>query len=272
MGKNRHMGRLELDPKILAFYRDRYEEDARLTRTPHGQLEFARTQQLLRRHLPAPPAAIADIGGGTGAHARWLAADGYSVHLVDPVPEHVERAGRMAGITATVGDARALDLFDASTDSTLLLGPLYHLIDPLERAQALKEAVRVTRPGGLVVAAAISRYCGLLELAALGELDERTEDEAVEIMVTGVHQDNLDGFTSAYFHRPEELAAEMGASGLADITIYGVEGPTVGALDAAGADETERLLPAAMRCAELLETDVALINASSHFLGIGWRR
>ena len=178
----------------------------------------------------------------------------------------------MARITATVGDARALDLFDASTDSTLLLGPLYHLIDPLERAQALKEAVRVTRPGGLVVAAAISRYCGLLELAALGELDERTEDEAVEIMVTGVHQDNLDGFTSAYFHRPEELAAEMGASGLADITIYGVEGPTVGALDAAGADETERLLPAAMRCAELLETDVALINASSHFLGIGWRR
>ena len=180
MGKNRHMGPLELDPKILAFYQDRYEEDARLTRTPHGQLELARTQQLLRRHLPAPPALVADIGGGTGVHARWLAAEGYSVHLVDPVPKHVERAGRMAGITTTVGDARSLDLSDASTDATLLLGPLYHLIEASERAQALKESVRVTRPGGLVVAAAISRYAGVLELAALGELDERSEDEVIE--------------------------------------------------------------------------------------------
>ena len=205
-------------------------------------------------------------------HARWLAAAGYRVHLVDPVPKHVERAGRMAGITATLGDARALDLVDASTDATLLLGPLYHLVEASERAQALKESVRVTRPGGLVMTAAISRYAGVLELAALGELDERSDDEVVEIMVTGVHQDNLDGFTSAYFHRPDELAAEMGASGLTDITIYGVEGPTVGALDAAGADETQRLLPSAMRCAELLETDAALINASPHFLGVGRRR
>ena len=64
----------------------------------------------------------------------------------------------------------------------------------------------------------------------------------------------------------------MRASGLTDITIYGAEGPTVGALDAARADETERLLPSAMRCAELLETDAALINASTHFLGVGRRR
>ena len=117
-----------------------------------------------------------------------------------------------------------------------------------------------------------ARYCGLLELTAQGELDESTEDEAVEIMLTGVHPDNLDGFTSAYFHHPDELAVELGAAGLADITIYGVEGPTAGALDAAGAEKTERLLPSAIRCAELLETDAALINASAQLVGIGWRR
>jgi ubiquinone/menaquinone biosynthesis C-methylase UbiE len=265
------MAHLELDPKILAFYRDRYEEDGRLTRSPHGRLELARTQELLRRHLPGRPATIADIGGGTGVHARWLAADGYQVHLVDPVPDHVQHAGRMEGVTATLGDARALDLADASADATLLLGPLYHLVEAPERAQALREAVRVTRPGGPVFAAAISRYAGLLELAALGQLDEATEHEVVEVMVTGVHQDNLYGFTNAYFHRPDELAAEMGAAGLTDITVYGVEGPTAGALDAAGIDQTERLLPSAVRCAALLETDAAVINASPHFLAVGWR-
>jgi len=83
---------VELDPLIMAFHRDRYDEDARLTRSRHGQLEFLRTQQLLRRRLPPPPARILDVGGGTGIHARWLAAAGYTVHLIDPVPGHVERA------------------------------------------------------------------------------------------------------------------------------------------------------------------------------------
>lgn len=67
----------ELDPAVLAFYCDRYDEDQRLVSSPHGRLEFLRMQQLLRRYLPPPPAAILDVGGGTGIHARWLAQEGY---------------------------------------------------------------------------------------------------------------------------------------------------------------------------------------------------
>ncbi len=68
----------ELSPAVLAFYRDRYDEEQRLVSSPHGQLEFRRTQQLLRRYLPPPPAAsVLDVGGGTGIHARWLAQDGF---------------------------------------------------------------------------------------------------------------------------------------------------------------------------------------------------
>ncbi|MFC5264710.1 class I SAM-dependent methyltransferase [Kribbella qitaiheensis] len=74
-----------------------------------------------------PPATILDVGGATGVHARWLAADGYSVTLVDPVVEHVEKAAAVGMFAAVVGDARQLDQADDSVDVTLLLGPLYHL-------------------------------------------------------------------------------------------------------------------------------------------------
>ena len=45
------------------------------------------------------------MGGATGVHARWLIEDGYRVHLIDPVPEHVAQAATIPGITATLGDA-----------------------------------------------------------------------------------------------------------------------------------------------------------------------
>ncbi len=143
---------VELDPLILAFYRDRYREDERLTASGHGRLEFLRTRELLGRHLPPPPARVLDVGGGTGVHARWLAAEGYRVHVADPVPSHVEQAARHPGVSASLGDARALDASDDSVDATLLLGPLYHLTDAGDRARARREAVRVTRPGGIVAA------------------------------------------------------------------------------------------------------------------------
>jgi len=90
--------------------------------------------------------------------------------VVDPVPGHVAQARDEAegAFSAALGDARALDAADGSVDVTPLLGPLYRLINPADRAAALTEAVQVTRPGGLVAAAAISRHAALLELTGLG--------------------------------------------------------------------------------------------------------
>src|SRR5260221_10411080 len=95
-----------------------------------GVIELARTQDVLARCLPAPPARVLDVGGGTGVYARWLAGRGYEVHLVDPVPRHVEEARAHPGpplAGARVGDARRLEEADASADAVALLGPLYHL-------------------------------------------------------------------------------------------------------------------------------------------------
>ncbi len=75
---------------------------------------------MLRRHLPKLPAKVLDVGGGTGVHAQWLAAEGYRVHLIDPAPRHVAKANAdlgQLGVTAELGDARDFPLPTAPTTS-----------------------------------------------------------------------------------------------------------------------------------------------------------
>jgi len=132
---------MSLPPDIADYY-DRGDEPERLTRGPEGQLELIRTQALLERLLPAPPAAIADVGGGAGIHAAPLAARGYEVHLVDPVAGHVAQASALGLASALVGDARELPFEDERFDAVLLLGPLYHLHERADRLAALAEARR----------------------------------------------------------------------------------------------------------------------------------
>src|SRR5262245_17859998 len=59
-------------PEVLDYYLEDGER-VRL-REGLGRLEFWRTQDVLRRVLPAPPARVLDVGGGDGVHAQWLAA------------------------------------------------------------------------------------------------------------------------------------------------------------------------------------------------------
>ena len=118
---------VRLDRNIASYYALGAERDR--LREPGGRLEFVRTQELLGRFLPAPPATVVDIGGGSGVYALPLAAAGYDVHLLDPVELHVEQAlaqARERGVApagARVGDARRLPYGDASADAALLLGP-----------------------------------------------------------------------------------------------------------------------------------------------------
>lgn len=132
---------------IIEFYSATINESDRLSGPADGVLEMVRTQELLRRHLPPAPASVLDVGGGPGAHARWLSEDGYRVHLVDPVQRHLAEA-EDSGCSVELGDARELSAADASYDVVLVLGPLYHLVEAADRRTALAEAYRVVRPGG----------------------------------------------------------------------------------------------------------------------------
>ena len=118
------------------------------------------------------------------------------MHLIDPFAGHVEAARRGSDAQATaplasaeVGDARELAADDASADAVLLLGPLYHLVEPDERARALAEARRVLRPGGVLLAAAISRFASTLAGLREGLIAEPAFEEIVKgDLRDGVHR------------------------------------------------------------------------------------
>lgn len=140
-----------VDAEIIAYYTRGLEQD-RLAAGPQ-RVEFLRIQDLLARFLPAAPAKVLDVGGGAGVHAIPLAAAGYEVHLIDPVPLHVEQARAASHAasrplaSAAVGDARDLGAAGTGFDAVLLLGPLYHLTSRADRVTALREARRAARPG-----------------------------------------------------------------------------------------------------------------------------
>ena len=268
-----------LDPEIAGHYAAVPERE----RLAHpGSLERARTWELLTRHLPGPPAVVLDVGGAAGVYALPLAARGYQVHLVDPLAGHVEQAlagsREQAGTplaSATVGDARQLDREAASVDAVLLLGPLYHLTGRADRVRALAEARRVVRPGGVVVAAAISRFASTVDGLARGRIDEPAFEAMVErALRDGQHRNPTrrpEWFTTAYFHLPGELAAEVADAGLRLRALLAVEGVGEFAADAAerltDPGRRDRLLDAVRR----VEAEPSLLGASPHLLAVADR-
>jgi ubiquinone/menaquinone biosynthesis C-methylase UbiE len=269
-----------LAPEIVAHYAEG-REAGRLG-LGHGLLEAERNRELMLRHLPPAPAAVLDVGGGPGAYACWLAALGHAVHLVDPMPLHVAQAREASArqlahplASVALGDARHLDVPDANLDAVLLMGPLYHLTERGDRLVALGEARRVARPGGLVFAVGVSRFASLLSGLAAGLLGDPLARTIVTAdLHTGQHRNptgHPDWFTTAYFHHPEELRAEVCEAGLEIVEVAGVQGPGWWLPDVAArwADPggREQLLMAA----RAVEHEPSLLGLSAHIMVVARR-
>ncbi|MFC4121656.1 class I SAM-dependent methyltransferase [Nonomuraea zeae] len=255
--------------ELLAYY-EQDREHGRL-RAGRGRLEFWRTQDVLRRVLPPAPARVLDVGGGTGVHAEWLAADGHDVELLDPVPLHVRRARELAGVTARQGDARRLPVPDESVDVVLLLGPLYHLTERADRVKALAEARRAVRPGGLVVAATISRYSAVHDGVYQGfYADADFRAAASDAAAGGVMRSPRSGFT-AYFHDPAHIPPEFADAGFPEVRHFGLQGAfwLYGDVDDWLDDPARRALM--MDALRSMESVPSLLGVSGHILTVARR-
>ena len=142
----------------LTQYYGSYDEDNRLC-SRHGQVEYLTTLRYIKRYL-RPGMRILEIGAATGRYSHYFAQQGYRVDAVELVKHNIDifRQNTVPGenVTITQGNAKDLSCFQSNSyDITLLLGPMYHLFTESEQLQALEEAIRVTKKGGIVFCA----YC-----------------------------------------------------------------------------------------------------------------
>jgi SAM-dependent methyltransferase len=269
--------RARLDPAIRSYY-DSAPEESRLE-TGAFQLEELRSRELILRHAPRPPAIVFDVGGAAGAYAFWLAELGYDVRLFDAVPRLVDIARQRNErsshrlFSCAVADARALREPNESAAMVLLLGPLYHLVHEQDRQTALSEAIRVLRPGGVLIAAGISRSASALDGLARELLGDPEFAAIVERdLLDGNHHNptkRLDYFTTAYFHRPEDLHREVADAGFDVEGLYGVEGPGWILSDFADRWEDPERRAILLRVARSLESEASVIGTSAHLISVG---
>ena len=145
--------------EALTNFYNNYDEEGRLL-SKHGQVEYLTTMRYIQKYL-RPGMRILEIGAATGRYSHTLARQGYRVDAVELVQHNIDIFKTLTqpgeDITICQGNAKDLSGFEEDTfDMTLLLGPMYHLFTVEEQLQALSEAIRVTRKGGIICAA----YCG----------------------------------------------------------------------------------------------------------------
>ncbi len=140
---------------IVNFYNN-CDEDNRLA-LRHGSVEFLTTMRYIEKYLK-PNSKIIEIGAGTGRYSHALARQGYVVDAVELVEHNIEvfKKNTLPNESITIRQGNAMDLSefgDNQYDITLLLGPLYHLYNKEDKHKSLSEAIRVSKPGGIIFAA-----------------------------------------------------------------------------------------------------------------------
>lgn len=179
------------------------------------------------------------------------------------------------GVTAEVGDARNLNADDDSYDVVLLLGPLYHLTDRSDRVQALREAMRVVRPAGVVAVAAISKFASIFDGLARGFLFDPDFRPTVERdLESGQHRNpghREHWFTTVFLHEPRELRKEIEEAGLTMLDLVGIEGLAGCPIDLAGRWDTPEGREAILFSARAVESAESVLGMSGHLLAVARR-
>lgn len=190
--------KIKTNQYLIDFYNN-YDEDSRLE-PKHGTVEFLTTMRYIEKYLKSGDHVL-EIGAGTGRYSHALARQGYTVDAIELIEHNIEifRKNTSAVENVSVVQGNALDLCafpDDKYDITLLLGPLYHLYTERDKQQAIREAIRVTKKGGIIFAAyVISDGC------LLDEGFKRSNINVAEYVKNGL----LDSETFAAKSEPKDL-------------------------------------------------------------------
>ena len=210
--------------EIVSGFYGQADEDSRLKRSRHGQLEYATTMAYIHRYAGAG-SKVLEVGAGTGRYSIALAKEGMKVTAVELVESNLEvlreNSRGIGGIESYQGDATDLSRFaDGSFDMTLVLGPMYHLYEQEEVHRAIDEAIRVTKPGGVIMYAFISVYAIMYANYlqgnwAAGQEENFTDDYRTkhfkEQLFTGY---DVEEFEQLFDGKPVERIATAGVDGL----------------------------------------------------------
>lgn len=210
--------------EIVSGFYGQSDEDGRLLKTRHGQLEYLTTMHFIHRYVNER-SNVLEVGAGTGRYSIALAREGMDVTAVELVESNLailrENSRGMDHIRSYQGDATDLGRFAGdSFDATLVLGPMYHLYEPDEVNRAIDEAIRVTRPGGAILFAFISvfgiMYANYLRGNwAFGQAENFTDDYRVrhfsEQLFTGY---DVAEFERLFADKPVEWITTAGTDGL----------------------------------------------------------
>jgi ubiquinone/menaquinone biosynthesis C-methylase UbiE len=210
---------------IMNDHYSNYEEDVRFNKDKAHRIEFLTTVKYIDKYLKLDD-KILEIGAGTGAYAIHYAKQGYEVDAIELVQTNLDILNTKTTpdmkINAKQGNALNLEIYaDNTFDITLVLGPLYHLFTVADRKQAINEAVRVTKPNGIIYIAyltndsIIANY--FLRKGHIAELPESIKDKSYRLIdspkevFTGFH---IDEFNQLVDLPNLEKIAEVAADGI----------------------------------------------------------
>ena len=191
--------------------------------------EFLLTCRMLDRYIK-PGDKVLDIGGGPGRYSFYLAEKGCDVTLVDLSSENISFASKHAAehgvhIQAVCGDARKVNtIVDGNFDHVLLMGPLYHLLEDLDRSRAVDAALQLLKTGGVLFAAFISMSGGLV--FGLREVPEQFANPDEERFLVPLVEGRSYGgaaFTQAFFINQNEIVPFMNRFPLEKLHLFGQE-------------------------------------------------
>lgn len=264
---------------VLKYY-NKFDEWGRLDREP---IEYLVNLHYIMRYLPAH-GDVLDNGAGPGKYALELAKQGYDMSLTDLTPRLVEIAKEKVEEldlqsrfkTLKAADARNLYLFDDERfDASLMLGPLYHLQEEQDRNQAVQELYRVTKSGGVVFIAFMTRTRHLTTSLLYPKHWKPNDniDDISTFIETGIFNHSDEGrFTGAYYYHIDDILPFMESHGFEKIQLVAsssIAGSFVSEQfqywQSRGEDEFRELMELIYREA----TNPYILGMSSHLLYIG---